>query len=47
MWEKVIEKTIDTKAKTSLQLLFRTKEINFKYLKGYNLSAKKNKDKAT
>lgn len=40
----MIEKTINTKAKAGLQLLFRTKKINARYSKRYRLSVKKDKD---
>ena len=42
----MVEKTIDVKAKISLQLSSKTKKINSKCLKGYKLSAKKEKKKA-
>ncbi len=42
MWDKVIEKAIDAKAKTSLQALFGTKTINFRCPKDYKPSVKKN-----
>ena len=47
LWEKIIEKAVNTEVKASLQPLFETKEINSKYSKGYKLSAKKKKDEAS
>lgn len=44
--EEVVEKTINVKARASLQPLFETREINFKYLKSYNPLVKKDKNKA-
>lgn len=41
----MIEKTINVKAKASLQPLSKIREISFKYLKSYRL-VKKDKDKA-
>ncbi len=43
----MVKKTIDVEAKTSLQILSGTREINYKYLKGYRPSVKKDKSKAT
>ena len=45
LWEEVIEKAVDTKAKASLQLPSKTNEINFKHFKNYKPSAKKEKTK--
>lgn len=42
MWEKVIEKAIDIKAKASFQLPLKIKKINSKYPKDYR-PAKKDK----
>lgn len=42
----MIEKIVDAKAKTSLQLLFETKKINFRYIKNNWALAKKDKNKA-
>ena len=47
MWDKIVEKAINAEVKTSLQLLSKTKEINYRYPKGYQPSAKKNKDNAS
>ena len=47
MWEEVVEKTVDTEAKASLQPRFKTRKIDFKCLEGYKLSAKKEKNKAS
>ena len=41
----MIEKTIDAKAKASLQPLSETREINSRCPKGYRLLTKKKKDK--
>lgn len=43
--EEVIKKFVNAKAKTSLQSLSRTREINFRCPKSYRID-KKNKDKA-
>lgn len=42
----MVEKAINAEVKTSIQPLFKTKKIDFRYLKDYRLSAKKDKDKA-
>ena len=44
MWDKIIEKTIDVEAKTSLQPLFGTRKINSKCPKRYKSLVKKDKD---
>lgn len=46
MWEKVVEKTVNVEIKASLQLFSGTREINFKYPKGYRPLSKKNKFEA-
>ncbi len=46
MWDKVVKKTIDVKAKASLQPPFRTNEIDSIYPRGYKPLVKKNKDDA-
>ena len=43
----MIEKTIDIKAKTNLQLLFETKKLNSRCSESYKLLAKKKKDKVS
>lgn len=40
-----MKKTVNVEAKASLQPHFRAKKIDFIYLKGYKLLAKKDKDK--
>ncbi len=42
----MIEKAVDTKVKTSLQASSGIRKINSRYLKGYKLLAKKDKDDA-
>lgn len=42
----MIKKAINKKAKVNLQLLSETKEIDFKYLRGYWLLVKKDKNNA-
>ncbi len=44
MWDKVVEKTVNTKAKANLQPLSRTREIDSRYPKRYRPSVKKDKD---
>ena len=44
MWNKIVKKTINAKAKASLQPLFETRKIDSKYLKGYKPLTKKDKD---
>ena len=46
LWEEVVKKAVNVKAKASLQPLSKTREIEFKFLKSFNLSAEKYKDKA-
>ena len=43
----MVKKIINVEVKTSLQLLFKTRKINFKYPKGYKLSTKKEIDKTS
>lgn len=43
LWEKVVEKVVNTKAKASLQPPSKIREINFSCLKGY-IPTKKNKN---
>ncbi len=47
IWEDVVEKTVNAKAKASLQSLSGTEEINSRYPKSYKPSAKKDKNKIT
>ena len=47
MWEEIVEKIIDTKAKASLQPLSGIKKIHSRCPKSYRPSAKKEKDKAS
>lgn len=42
----MIEKAINAEAKVSLQSLFKIKNIDFQYLKGYKSLIKKNKNDA-
>ena len=42
--KEIVEKSIDIKTKVSLQPLFRTREIDFRYPKNDRPSAKKEKD---
>ena len=42
----MVEKTVDVETKAKLQLSFGIREINFRCLKSYRPSAKKEKDKA-
>ncbi len=44
MWDKVIEKAINTEAKANLQLPFEMIEINSRCLRGYRPTVKKDKD---
>ncbi len=44
VWNKIVEKVFDAEAKAGLQPSFGTKEIDFRYLKWYRSSVKKNKD---
>ena len=44
MWNKIVEKVIDTKIKVSLQPSFGTRKIDFKCPKRYKLSIKKAKN---
>ena len=46
MWEEILEKAVNVKAKASLQPLLGTRKIDSRYLKGYRPSAKKEKNKA-
>ncbi len=46
MWDKLIEKTVGTDVKASLQPLFRTKEIDSKCLRGHRPLVKIDKNKA-
>lgn len=46
MWDKVVEKAINTEIKTSLQPSSRTREINSRCPKNHRPLAKKNKDNA-
>lgn len=41
LWKKVVEKAIDTEAKTNFQPSSGTREIDSKYLKSYRPSTKK------
>ena len=43
----MVEKIVDVKAKTSLQLSSETKKIDSRYLKGYRPLAKKEKEKTS
>ena len=45
--KEVIKKAVNVEVKTNLQPPFKTKEINSKCPKGYKLSAKKEKNKAS
>ncbi len=47
LWEEVVEKSVDAKAKANLQLLPGTRKIDTKYPKGHRPSAKKDKNIAT
>lgn len=47
LWKEVVEKPIDIKVKTNLQLFSGTRKIDFKYPKNYKLSAKIEKNKAS
>lgn len=44
VWDKVIEKAIDVKAKISLQLSFKTRKIDSRYTKSYKPLVKKDKN---
>ncbi len=44
VWEEVVEKTGDAKAKANLQLPFYVREIDSRCPKGYRLLAKKDKE---
>lgn len=44
MWDRMIEKTINAEANTSLQQPSGTKKIDSRYLKNYRLSVKQYKD---
>ena len=46
MSDKMVKKAIDVEGKASLQPPFGTKEIDFRYLKGYKPLVKKDKDNA-
>ena len=46
MCDKVVEKIVNAKAKASLQLPSRIREINFRYPKRYKPLVKKDKDNA-
>ncbi len=46
VWNKVIEKAINIEVKASLQLPFKIREIDSRYLRNYRPSIKKNKDDA-
>ncbi len=46
MWDEIVEKTVDIKAKANLQSPSGTKEIDSRYPKRYRLSVKKNKNDA-
>ena len=43
----MIEKAVNIEIKPSLQVFFKTKKINSRFLNSYRLLAKKNKDKTT
>ena len=47
LWEEIVEKAVNVKAKTCLQPFFETKKINLKCAKSYKLSAKKEKNKTS
>lgn len=40
----MVEKAVNAKVKASLQPPFGTRQIDFRYLKGYRLFVKKDKD---
>ncbi len=46
MWDKMVEKTINTKVKANLQPFSGTREIDSRCPRGYRPSVKKDKDDA-